>query len=198
MRRLACLTLVIGLVGLIRVPASQSAVFLGFSPGSTAFSNGDALSLDIVVSGLDADFEIVSAFDLNVNYDSSLLSFTGATFGSDLGANTSSDMFDFSADAYADYDDSMMGTVNLWSLSWLSDTELEAIQGDSVTLATLDFDALGSGDTADALSFGFGPGQDIKGLNAEPLDIVPEPGTFVLLISGLACLVGLGLKNSRK
>lgn len=198
MRRLACLTLIIGLVGLIGAPASQSAVFLGFSPASTAFSNGDALSLDIVVSGLAADNEIVSAFDLNVGYDSSLLSFTGATFGSDLGANPSSNLFDFTSEAYADYDDTIMGTVNIWSLSWLTDAQLDALQGDSVTLASLGFNALGSGDTADALNFAFGPGQDIKGLNAKPLDIVPEPGTFVLLVSGLACLVGLGLKNSRE
>jgi hypothetical protein len=189
MKKLALVSLIFGIM-VIAGPRSAYAVVIGFDPLSPlTVSMGDTVNVDIVVSDLAG--EIVSAFDLDVGYDSSLLTATGVLFGTELGANPlpfASCIFDLTCEAMTDFDLSTSGLVDLASTSLLLDPPLATIQdGISVTLATLQFTAIGTGDAA--LSFLWGPGQDVKGSNNQviaPVSVsVPEPGTVLLFATGL-------------
>ncbi|MDD2897867.1 MAG: PEP-CTERM sorting domain-containing protein [Desulfuromonadaceae bacterium] len=95
------------------------------------------------------------------------------------------------------------GVINFWALSFLFDPALSALQGDSVTLATLNFTAMGTGTSALAFEPYAITGIDVKGVNGAKLDLlvtdgsvtvidgtpaVPEPGTILLFGGGLAGL----------
>ena len=59
------------------------AVSLQLVPSASQFSLGSNFTVDIVIAGLEAEVpaQIVSAFDLDVLYDSTVLQATGAGFG---------------------------------------------------------------------------------------------------------------------
>ncbi|MFQ5776151.1 MAG: cohesin domain-containing protein [Kiloniellaceae bacterium] len=176
----ASLLLLLGAFAALR-PIPAAAVTIGFDPPSPfAVTSGDAVSVDIVVSDLGGG--IVSAFDLDVSYDTSFLTATSVTFGFDLG-------IPFFFEALTSFDLSTPGLVDLAEVSLLSDAQLVTIQGPSVILATLGFSALQTGTTA--LAFLFGPGQDVKGANNQVIlpVAVPEPATWLVFVSGLAALM---------
>ncbi len=166
-------------------PVPASAVVIGFAPPSPLdVIAGVPVDVDVIVSDLGGG--IVSAYDLDVTYDPGFLTATGVVFGPDLG-----DPFFFQV--LESSDRSIPGLVDFAALSLLSDAELAAIQGPSVTLATLQFDALASGPTSLALLFG--PGNDVKGANNQvilPVAAAAEAATWVLLAPGLALVMLLG------
>ena len=148
--------------------------------------------------GLDTEVpsEIVSAFDLDVIYDSAVISATGVSFGALLG-----DLVSFEAQTRANT--SVSGIVDFAEISFLSDTELGSLQPGDFTLATLSFRAIDLGTSS--LSFDLDPqfGTNVVGLNTTTLtldsignariSIVPVPGTMLLLASGLLIIVRLGV-----
>ena len=189
---------------------ASSATLLSFSPSTNTVNVGDTFDVDVVISDLyatDGSREIVSAFDLDVLYDSAVLNATGVIFGTSLGLNVSDDPFDFFADALVASDLSP-GRVDLAELSYLFNSELLALQpNDSFTLATLSFDAIGLGIsslTFDPIEF---PGVDVKGYDPfSPFDlsnstgqgtvtVVPVPGALFLMITGL---LSLGIAGRKK
>jgi hypothetical protein len=185
MRKQIWLFLFIGVLGLWG-PTSASALNIDLVPGFQIVDPGDTFTLDIVVSGLEAvtPNEIVSAYDLDVTYNSSAFTATNVTFGSLLGSS----LQNFSL--------ATLGVVDLAEVSLESDADLAVLQGDSVTLATLAFMASGSG--GGNFNFVFNATNDIKGNSAAVLDltagtaavaVTPEPGTLVLLASGFACFM---------
>lgn len=200
----------VALLGAVFTVSNSQAVSLGFVPSTQTKNLGDLLSVDVVVSGLNgvgAAPQVVSAFDLDVTYNSAILGNASVDFSpleGKLGASLLDDYW--SGASLSD------GRIDFWALSFLSDLDLNELQGDSVTLATLNFKAIGLGTsslTFDALT---DPGIDVKGLNATKLDLivtdgsvtvidgggpsaVPEPGTILLLGGGLA---GLAFWRKRK
>ena len=201
MKRVLFVFLIIGVVGLLLISPS-AAIMLAFEPLSQTVSQGSSLDVDVVISGLHGVMpnEIVSTYDLFVEYDASILSAANVAFGSMLGGPFLS---------FQDYDLSTSGVVNFAELSFLSDPELDSLQPDVFTLATLSFDAIGLGASALEFSTAFSPFDfiDVKGREIDPfvpgvLDVtagsgsinviagVPEPGTLLLLgagLSGYAC-----------
>ena len=179
---------------------SSHAISLDFVPANQTVVVGTPVTVDVVISGLNAANEIVSAFDLDVTYDSNILSATNVTFGLDLGDPS---LFE----ALTGFSLSSPGIVDFSELSLLSDADLALLQGDSVTLATLRFDSIGVGPSA--LNFVLDQFNDVKGRNNQilPLTVgtgniavapIPEPSTMFLLGSGLAGLVGMRLLQTRK
>ena len=156
--------------------SSVSAIMIDFVPASSSVEQGASLNVDIVISDLASAGEIVSAYDLNVSYDSSYLSATDVTFGNYL-----DDLF-FPGFTLQDSSLTTPGLINLSELSLLSDAELAAQQPDSFTLATLTFEALAIGTSA--LIFEPDPffGIDVKGNFFEVLAL--DAGTGSVTVTG--------------
>ena len=66
------------------VENNASAISINIVPSTQTVQNGDAVSADVVISGLTSANEIVSAYELNIGYDASILDATSVTFGSYL------------------------------------------------------------------------------------------------------------------
>jgi hypothetical protein len=90
------------------------------------------------------------------------------------------------------------GFVDFAAVSLLSDADLLTLQagyGGSVTLATLNFTGTNAGFSS--LAFDWYKGQDVKGAGNEIIaGYVPEPGTFLLMGSGLLSLLGFRRRGS--
>jgi len=169
----------------------------------------DGNIVDIVVSDLGG--QIVSAFDILVTYDSTALTALDAivgdrSLGPDFDGHAISYLDDISAPlgdntgwTIRGTDVSTPGEVSLFELSLLDDADLLAQQIDSFLLGSIAFDAVveAAEVTLDSLAFVWDIGLelDVKGLNADPIfpvTGVPEPGTLLLLGSGL---LGFGLSR---
>ena len=187
------------------LPARAVQIF--FTPSITTTELGGAVGVDVVVSdlslaGTGGSSEVVSAFDLDVLFDSSILSFNHLVFSDALG------IVDF--DALTSFGVSS-GRLDLASLSLLGNADLLAMQGDRVVLASLFFDAVGFGTSFLSFDGSVLGGLDLVGLDpftnlavtsAGSAEItvaeahgVPEPGTLSLLA---AALLGIGLTRSRQ
>lgn len=181
------------------VPAAPTrAATIGFAPSTTVAAVGDSFSVDVVVSGLGG--EIVSAYDLDIVFDTSVLSADSVSPSSALGD---------AAAFEAIYASSLLpGIVDVAGVSLLSDATLLALQGgDVVTLATLGFTKIGAGSSS--LDFVFDAVNDVKGSRAQILSlavapgsigpgaVVPEPGAAVTFGAGLL-VTGWALRGRRR
>lgn len=177
------------LAGLAIAPRPVAAITIGFVPAVQTVGVGANVSVDVVVSGLQAGEpgEIVAAFDLDVGYDPLVVAATGVSFGTALGA--------LGLEVLTSFDLTTPGLVDFAALSLLSDADLAALQGDAVTLATLQFSALALGTSPLALLSAAPFGIDVNGVANEILSfesveggaihVVPEPSTVLLLAVGL-------------
>lgn len=179
-----------GLLGALRADAAT----ITLSPATLAPPSGSTFSLDVVVSGLGAGVApSLGAFDLVVAYDPVQLTFSGATFGTLLGASGITDLVQSA------------GSVNLAQVSLLLPAELDALQPASFTVATLQFVALSETPSVVSvsgalLSDAFGRPIGIESLGSatvSPTAAVPEPGAFLLYGAGLLVVARSSLIRRR-
>ena len=181
--------------------SAAHAVPISFVPSNQSVLLGGMASVDVVVSELGNGLApSLGGFDLNVLFDSSIISLNSVTFGDGLG-----DELFFEAQYF---DTPGAGDVNLFGLSFLFDFELDALQTDTVLLATLIFDTLQVGVSALSvanviLSDAFG---DEIALTNNPAGLitvttaptrVPEPGSSSLMVFSLGLLVWLRRRMAR-
>jgi hypothetical protein len=163
----------------------SEAISIGLAPSPVAATVGGVFSLDLVVAGLvGGEASALGSWDLDVGFDSSLMSFDSVTFGTLLGGP---------ADSLQDALPNGAGSWNVAEISLLSPGELEALQPDSFVLATLGFSALAEGTSSVVLSGGVagnGAGRPLElQLGAARVEIaggavVPEPGAALLFACG--------------
>ena len=192
---------------MLLLSSPATAVIISFSPSSDSVNINAVFDIDIVISDLyaaDSSREIVSAFDLDILYDSALLNATAVTFGSLLG---DPDFLSFET-----ITDSVLspGRIDLFELSLLTNADLLALQpNDSFTLATLSFKALAVGSSLLTFDPLVSPGINVTGydpLSPFALDntagqarvnvvAAAEPGILFLFLTGLLGLTGASRKS---
>jgi hypothetical protein len=163
---------------------------------------GNQVSAGVVIKDLAG--EIVSAYNLAVGYNSSVLSAEDVIFSGALGDP-------FFSEVLQGKDLTGVGVVRFSELSFLFDDELSALQGGTdVLLATLLFSkntvaasmltATGTGSHDFGLEFIWGPENEVIGSGDKRLlpAPVPEPATIFLLGAGLVGFAGFGRRSIKK
>lgn len=188
-------TLLAGLlaIGLGLAATASQAITLSFQPSAQTRLLGQSALVDIVASDLAADGQIVSGYDLGILYDDNILDLNFVQFTVNLGAPADSIL-------NADFD---VGRVDIFETSFLSDADLDALQGDSVVLATLGF--VGAAVGTSPLSFDrvLLTGTQVPNSNpaaATRLDPALQTGSITIIRQGTnvpepssLALLGLGL-----
>lgn len=180
-------------LGALLTGSPAQAIRLDVVPSFTQKFVGDVFGVDVVVSGLDAATEVVSTFDLDVSYDPAILQALGVNFGAALGGGLPNSV-QFGPFIGA-------GVIDFAESSLLLDADLDLLQGDSVTLATLSFRAIGAG--ISSLEFIQDPFFILTGrFDAQgiPADLNPDVGggrvqvdARQVPVPGVLSLLGLGL-----
>ncbi len=181
--------------------ANSNALMLTMEPSSTLIYENDPVSVDIVISGLDAGGpESLGAFSMDVVWGATVLDYDSIEFGPYLG---NPDPLAFESVISVD-DSNATGNpavVSLLEVSLLSSLELDMIQSDSFTLATMNFTGAAPGFTLMrmenvVLSDAFG------NVLADPVLVgtgieVTEPSPLVMFISAALMLGFLISRQSR-
>ncbi len=195
-KRILCLLVLLGL------GMQAHATVITFVPSDQNTSVGNSVSVDIVISGLGSD--ILTAFDLSIFFDDTILSFESFEFGSDCFGFSCLDVlgFDMNIEDVIDWGG---GEVEIAEVSFDFDEDLEMFQPDDFVLGTFVFSGLEIGVSALDIfvwelggGFVFDEGLGFEVASSLSADLVggsievPEPGTLLLLMSGL-----LGLRMAR-
>jgi hypothetical protein len=179
MPRKVLLCLCIGLSSVAFCSTALADVSVFFDPFSQQVMTGQQVNVDMVVTGL-GNFAppSVGSFDLTAAFDLTLLLPTTVTFGPFLGdpnLGQAITAFQFSA-----------SEVEFTEISLLTPQQLDALQPGQFTLATLSFTALRDGTATFSL---------VDGVVDDPfghkLFAVPEPGSLLMLWSGVLTAFGL-------
>lgn len=182
---LFCLLATFGWLG----PAQATTLLA--SPSLQSVSLGKAMQIELNISGLDTNVGL-GAFDVDLTFDPSLMSFESAMFGTSLDVYGLGDIQSVTDSA---------GTLNLYEISLDAPADLINFQTSGFNLATLNFIALakGSGNVdifINALSDASGLAINAETISSkvEITSSVPEPQTYALMLVGLGLL---GLKATR-
>lgn len=181
-------------ISLLYASVSSATLMVWLDPGFQMGTTGDNVTLTLMVGGLgDGVAPSLGAFDVDVNYDSSVLSLTSFSLMGNLGDLGLGEAIDLSLG-------DLGGVIGIAEISFLFDFELDSLQGSSFALAELNFhiDALAAPDSThlSLVSYGFSDGlggaiTDVAlhgaTIGTVPID-VPEPTSLLLMGLGLLAL----------
>jgi PEP-CTERM motif len=172
----------------------------GFSPsGTLSVATGQTYKVDIVMS-IRTPGQIVSAYDLDLLYDQSILTPVSVSFGNYLGTYSS----DFGLTEVLQASNfAVSGVANLKAVSFLYDSDLATLQnglGGNILLASMTFTGTGTGTATLAYDWGLTSRglRDVKGAANTAYTVVPEPSTYLLsLMAGSAVIAAVRLSRRR-
>lgn len=196
-----------GMLAGIFAAQSAYALTLEMNPATQSKDIGQTLSYDVWVK--DVGSEIVTAYDIDLAYDTSILSLSSVVFGNGLNLGNLLDSFQFSS-----------GTVKVNEFTYLPDANLLAAQANDFVLFTLGFTGLAAGTSNLTMSVNSMAGHsEPDPIFGDPLPValtpdsvvgasakigndttpppvgVPEPGSLALLGLGMT---GLAFIRRRK
>jgi hypothetical protein len=163
---------------------SAQAAYIQVSPSTQNINLGNTFSVDLLFDAQGNNLGL-GAFDINIGYDSSILSFTSLTFGTGL------DIFGL-GDIQSTI--SSVGSVNLSETSLDSVADVLSYQPNSFKLATLTFSTLSTGINHWAVSINAIGDANGNGLYVPVLPstlnvvAVPETDTYSMMVIGLGIL----------
>lgn len=174
--------------------ANASALTLSIEPVAVSAVPGTTVTLNLVISGLgDMIAPSLGAFDIDLAFDSSLLTFSDYLLGDGLGSVDALEAVDVSFGLTGP------GALNLAEVSILGAAALDNMQGPAFILASIDFlvGAIGVGETT-VVTFG-AMAQLADGIgDLIAIDVltdttltgapVPLPGSLALLATAVAAL----------
>jgi hypothetical protein len=184
-KRKLFLCISIALVALF-VATNAQAITLSFDPLSQDVNLGEQVFVDLVISGLgDQMPDSLGMFDLDIAFDPSILAFNNAVYGDPV----LGDQLDLWGLGSLTITTPGVGSVNLFELSFDFPSDLDTFQAGSFTLATLSFDTLSLGTssldiTINSLSDAWGYSL-IATTQSGSVNVIPEPGTLLLMSGGL-------------
>jgi hypothetical protein len=185
-----CLLLLGVLLG-FTATAPAEAITIIFDPVSQNVALGNPAGVDLIISGLgDLSAPSLSAYDLDISFVPTILSFNNVVYGNQL------DIFGLGFPIQ--WTTSGSGTINLTELSLNTPSDLDTYQLGSFTLATLYFDTIGFGNSplnvsinalGDALGDPLTANVDSGWINVtDGSQSVPEPSSLILIASGVFAL----------
>jgi hypothetical protein len=191
--RLSFLRFLLGIALLLGASHASATIILSLSPGAQNAAPPQTVNLDLTISGLgDHASPSLGVFDLNFNFDSTKLAFTGYTLGSLLGTLGTAEVDDLST-VYVSGN-----TINLAELSYLSPSQLATLQPSGFTLATLSFQVTSLANT-ERTWVSFGANNLLSDANGDALlfsvsnavigNPVPETPALFLFGLGLTLLI---------
>jgi hypothetical protein len=180
-------------MALLLVALPSKAITLSWTPLTPSATVGSSLDMALRISGLgDHVAPSLGVFDIDVDYDPSILSLGGVVFGDpDLGDQLALNQSAESSFTPRD------GSVKLFELSFDTVADLNALQADSFTLATLSFNVLAAGVSPlnislNAIGDANGDSLPIETVTAGSVTVeanangsVPEPATWLLVSLGV-------------
>jgi cohesin domain-containing protein len=187
------------LLGVGLVPAAD-ALTLSVVPQASTLNVGDTVSVDVVVSDLvNGGAPSLGAYDIDLSFDPSVLSFASIAFGTGLSVTgVPSIIQEFALGT---------GFVNPFEASLEDTADLNALQAGAFTLFTITFNAGQVGTSllslgVNSLSNAEGAGVVADALNAGTISVVgapavPLPAGVWLLVSGVAGVGALGRRWRR-
>jgi hypothetical protein len=178
--------------------APAEAITISFDPVSQNTVLGNPASVDLIISGLgDLQTPSLSTFDLNINFDPTILAFSSATFGDPI----LGDQLDIGGfGGFMDASITSPGVLNTYEISFDLPSDLDGFQAGNFILASLTFNTLALGNSTLILSdviLGDAEGEPLPAsLESSRINVtdgsqsVPEPSTLILIGSGLFALGG--------
>lgn len=191
---------VIGSMFLLLVSGTSQAITVSFDPTAQTVATGSSFSVKLGISGLgNGAAPSLGTFDLDIGYNSSLLSFTSVSFGDPV----LGDQLDlFSLGSFTSSSNTTPGTVNVFELSFDSVADLNTLQAANFTLATFTFSALSGGISPLSISInalGDANGDPLVATTASgsvTVTAVPLPAAAWLFGSGLLGLIGMARRKA--
>lgn len=175
--------------------ASAQAAVLSITPSTSSTTVGGSVTVDLVISDLNASSEIVSGFDLDVFFDPAVLNASVL--------NTVFAPWGGFGDVLLEQNFVAPGHVEFFLTALNDDTTLDGLQGDSFVLSSITFSGLADGFSLVNFGADLNFERNVVGRRSESLALnvngaciavgtgtcdqkVPEPATLALVLLGLA------------
>ncbi len=173
------------------VSGQAAAASLQMQPSLDTIAVGDSVSVQVTIADMfDLAAPSLGSYDLDVNFDAGVLSYSSITWGTQL------DLFGLGSLQAIDTAQVASGLLNIYEVSYDDVADLDSLQLNDFTLFTLTFTAIDPGfsaltlnvnDLGDSLGIGIAPSS--VGNASVTVSEVPLPATLPLFAAGLLTLM---------